>query len=605
MAGSQRQEGVALVLVLALLSGSLMLGLAGMSSSLVNERLAGNFRAGIIAHNEAEAGLYGFNSELREAIRALNRGESATPPVFASSSNFLADLRDSAEKARDADSWEESLEALDDALPGPPGSWSGWQGLSTGGRYHWRILPTLPADDTALAGALGLRIESEGFYGYSQGDEGIVRTASALLILPELPTGGRRGLMSCESIRLKGSGMIDSYDSRLGSYGGSNSRRSNVDVASQTEDSEIKVEGSAPIYGNVAASGRFTAEGSGEVYGSVQAYDTISLVSGGVDIYGNTTGMGDIVFQSSGTIHGDVHSGRLLHFKNYSAQINGNARAPLVLSDNRAPDAHVSGGLTIGAEPPDADSFGFRPKSSTEECSVHGRYTAYAPYLSNNVGEYVGPLIFGGGGRTITIGQRGDGQLSLDDPNGTPRPIGAEPETGPFIVRADKLDLGGSAELQVGEVGKPIDLVLVVSGDVEVGGGSAFRIAEGSSVTLVTSGRVNFPSGVVIGDSKPTRTLPDGTVKPVLSIVSSYNDGGGAAGVRISGASNVYGQIIAPNSEVFIGGSGGFFGEVSARSIFVDGSGGFHYDEAFDDMDDGIVDDGEIELPELKAIWVG
>ncbi|MGR4068031.1 pilus assembly PilX family protein [Billgrantia sp. C5P2] len=57
MAGTQhRQRGAALVLVLAMLSMALMLGLSGISSSLVNERLAGNYRTATQAQMAAEAG---------------------------------------------------------------------------------------------------------------------------------------------------------------------------------------------------------------------------------------------------------------------------------------------------------------------------------------------------------------------------------------------------------------------------------------------------------------------------------------------------------------------------------------------------------------------
>jgi hypothetical protein len=55
MAGSQqKQQGAALVVVLAMLGMALMLGLAGMSSSVVNERLAGNYRTTVQAQMHAE-----------------------------------------------------------------------------------------------------------------------------------------------------------------------------------------------------------------------------------------------------------------------------------------------------------------------------------------------------------------------------------------------------------------------------------------------------------------------------------------------------------------------------------------------------------------------
>ncbi|MCE8031329.1 hypothetical protein HOP54_21820 [Halomonas daqingensis] len=49
-----KQQGAALVVVLALLSMALMLGISAMSGSLVNERLAGNYRIATQAHMSAE-----------------------------------------------------------------------------------------------------------------------------------------------------------------------------------------------------------------------------------------------------------------------------------------------------------------------------------------------------------------------------------------------------------------------------------------------------------------------------------------------------------------------------------------------------------------------
>ena len=52
----KHQQGAALVIVMALLSGALMLGMSGMQSALIDERLAGNYRAVILAQMAAETG---------------------------------------------------------------------------------------------------------------------------------------------------------------------------------------------------------------------------------------------------------------------------------------------------------------------------------------------------------------------------------------------------------------------------------------------------------------------------------------------------------------------------------------------------------------------
>ncbi|MBZ0332390.1 hypothetical protein KZO25_18945 [Halomonas sp. ANAO-440] len=157
MAGS-RQQGAALVVVLVLMTSSLIVGLSAMQDSLINERLAGNYRSAVLAQNEAEAGLYAFNDELRAAVTQLNENQTPAPPVFANNpGNFLLSLREAAEKARDAVDSTDVEEALSGALPG---KWSTPGNLSGGGRHHWRLLPALPEDDAALGGQVGIRIVS-------------------------------------------------------------------------------------------------------------------------------------------------------------------------------------------------------------------------------------------------------------------------------------------------------------------------------------------------------------------------------------------------------------------------------------------------------------
>ncbi|MDN6323043.1 MAG: pilus assembly PilX family protein [Halomonas sp.] len=50
----KQQQGAALVIVMALLAGALILGMSGMQSALIDERLAGNYRASTQARMNAE-----------------------------------------------------------------------------------------------------------------------------------------------------------------------------------------------------------------------------------------------------------------------------------------------------------------------------------------------------------------------------------------------------------------------------------------------------------------------------------------------------------------------------------------------------------------------
>lgn len=55
MASHNRQKGAALVIVMALLAGALLLGVAGMQSAIINEHLAGNYRIVAQANMNAES----------------------------------------------------------------------------------------------------------------------------------------------------------------------------------------------------------------------------------------------------------------------------------------------------------------------------------------------------------------------------------------------------------------------------------------------------------------------------------------------------------------------------------------------------------------------
>lgn len=84
------QQGAALVIVMALLAGSMTLGLSGMQTALVDERLAGNYRASILAQMAAESGAIarfsqspaGDSDVSCEALKESIKKNTATPEDF-------------------------------------------------------------------------------------------------------------------------------------------------------------------------------------------------------------------------------------------------------------------------------------------------------------------------------------------------------------------------------------------------------------------------------------------------------------------------------------------------------------------------------------------
>lgn len=83
----KQQQGAALVIVMALLSGALMLGMSGMQSALIDERLAGNYRASVQSQMGGEGFLATTISDenhdnltefLKSSLADLDDGESKT-----------------------------------------------------------------------------------------------------------------------------------------------------------------------------------------------------------------------------------------------------------------------------------------------------------------------------------------------------------------------------------------------------------------------------------------------------------------------------------------------------------------------------------------------
>lgn len=80
----KQQQGAALVIVMALLSGALMLGMSGMQSALIDERLAGNYRASVqsqmggenfLARAISDENSENLTEQLNEFLGSLEDGE--------------------------------------------------------------------------------------------------------------------------------------------------------------------------------------------------------------------------------------------------------------------------------------------------------------------------------------------------------------------------------------------------------------------------------------------------------------------------------------------------------------------------------------------------
>lgn len=95
--GRKSQQGAALVIVMMLLAGAMMLGVSAMQSALIDERLAGNFRASALAQMSAES----------EAANLINR-TAPTKPNLPDCSNAPT------ESLKDREKWTTTNEPVSD-----------------------------------------------------------------------------------------------------------------------------------------------------------------------------------------------------------------------------------------------------------------------------------------------------------------------------------------------------------------------------------------------------------------------------------------------------------------------------------------------------------
>ena len=559
----KRQDGAALIVVLGIVAISTMIGLAGMQSSQIDEKMAGNYKLATRTALFTESAATALIPEVRAGVSAV-----ALP------SNSDMDHQDGfqsfAAKTENAGGKSCLIEASDD--------------MTAAACYI-----EVPQGEEFLDRKAGSYIVA--WSAISRGSKPFVGQPLIIEVDGGLP-GGAFGsvLLGCEGATLSGSGKIDSYDSRKGAYGamtdeGINSNGTKAIVSTSKNGSGISLSGSSPIYGQVKATGKVTASGSAAIHGDVQANGDVVISGGGANVYGNVSSQGAVKLTGSGAIHGDVVADTEIVTGNWSSRIDGNATAPVVRTTTNRDVEEQVGGEIVNSDPgvppvatSSCDSF-----ITSDGATIGDLSDALTPYASASSGS----LSIGGGNRTYKLTPYGIQVPADSNNNSVPNPEryqvtrdvmidGVFPEPTNVLV-LDSFSLGGSANFVV-DGG---DMTLYVTGDVNIGGGATFSIAEGSSLKIVINkeGRFNLSSNLNVASDSPT----DEEGNPILSLYSTYDDGGASAwnaGVNITGSSAFKGTIFAPYSTVNVAGSGGVYGAVKGRHVEVSGGAAIHYDEA-------------------------
>ncbi len=549
----KRQGGAALIVVLGIVAISTMIGLASMQSSQIDEKMAGNYKLSTRTALFTERTAMSLASEVRAGASAI------TLP-----SNIDMDQ-------------------------------DGFQSFAAKTENDGGKSCLIEAADDMTAAACYIEVpEGEEFQDRKAGNyivawSAISRGSKPFVGQPLIievdggTSGGAYGsvLLGCEGVNVSGGGAIDSYDSREGSYGGENQGRSNAKIQSNAPGGDIVLSTGQPFYGDVVSSGGIEVGNSGTIYGNLKANGDIVISNGGADIRGNVASNQAIRLTGSGTIAGNAEANTEIVTGNWGSSIEGNATAPVVrTTTNRDVEEQVGGSINRSSPnvgkvaTSSCDSF-----ITSDGATIGDLSDALTPYASS------GSLSIGGGNRTYKLTPYGIQVPADSNNNSVPNPEryqvtrdvmidGVFPEPTNVLV-LDSFSLGGSANFVV-DGG---DMTLYVKGDINIGGGATFSVAEGSSLKIVTDGRFSLSSGLDVASDSPT----DEEGNPILSLYSTFDDGDAPAwnaGVNITGSSAFKGTIFAPYSTVNVAGSGGLYGAVKGRRVEVSGGAGIHYDEA-------------------------
>jgi hypothetical protein len=163
------------------------------------------------------------------------------------------------------------------------------------------------------------------------------------------------------------------------------------------------------------------------------------------------------------------------------------------------------------------------------------------------------PMDDPGGGTSVTINMSGSSSKTITA--GT--------------YRATKVKMSGSSKLYISG-----DVTLYVDDYFKMTGSSEVYLNAGASLTVYVSGDLRLTgSGLINTDHDPTKLIFYGTSSCEM--------------VKITGSTDFYGAIHAPEAEIDITGSGDIYGALVGEEVDISGSRGIHYDENLQNVGGG------------------
>lgn len=453
------------------------------------------------------------------------------------------------------------------------------------------------AQDSSLTTTTAIGAGSSGSYYEGGYDMSIVMTPGA----GSSSSVYSSAITTCQGAMMSGSGIIDSYDSSLGSYSvtGGNAN-GDINVIEPTASGLI-ISGGGSVQGNVTANGNLYISGSGSVSGDAHVSGTINL---SYDAYDTTTDFTQYSGGGNATIDGDAQAeGNIITSTASSSTLDSiTANFDVRLLASYSNDINYTGTLYYENA---ATADGTVTQSSsgttlvsavpTETCDTKGlstdivnfsgftgatdiEYTSwpYWDYEISNTGIQVynksssewetitattsGVSLFGNTTQvydvdiinfqdyhTLTITSGSDVTLYLNSPTSL----------------GGKIIIEDNASLQ-----------LVTS--------SSFALTAGGSITGEVTTTSTDATGVVTTTTTTATSAVNSSNTIYFELVSAYDSGTVTDdyGVTIDGNTDTFVSVYAPDSAVLTDNSGDIFGSLRSYYITIAGDGGIHYDEA-------------------------
>ncbi|MBQ4813734.1 polymer-forming cytoskeletal protein [Pseudoalteromonas luteoviolacea] len=583
MTSSVRQSGFTLVKVMLLSTMASVVVFTSMKDTLVQERLSGNFQKDLNSRLQAEKGVFASADELNDYVNA-NSGVTA-----------------------------------DQLLLAKPGL---THGSHFDGQYATQHSKVTNADGTT-----SIEIASLGQKYGLDASNNMVAVFKYTEAVYE-PTF-KNAVTGCKGVNLSGSGLVDSYDSRNGTY--EQTRASNGDVNTVIGDADVVLSGHSPIEGDVKASGILYLKGSSPVIGNVQSNTGIDIsYGGGLRVKGNVLTQGFVIHRG-GDISGvmrangnvkmlwgadilneqketlDIQYGGTGKFElaaehsqggvNYSAakfNVNPNVEAVRVYDPNSPdydpanPDKECDP-LALPANMPNVIDKNNNYKDFTVGAQQEFKFTPLSGEFTQGQGDV--PTLKSTNIYLFDTNKQNHGRSNKKDTEYA------------FGMKNVNIGSDGVVNIDGGITGG--DVIWLIDGDFTMGGNSRLNIKDKSSLTIFVTGKVNLGASAQVVTEKPGITDSGwGT----FSIFSSYradpNDPSqrNKPGVKVSGASSLYAVIYAPMTSISMTGSGQFFGTVRGATIEAHGGSGVHFDEALKDLKIG--SGGTVKTP-AKLVFDG